>query len=402
MKIKRQILPDLLERLSSPEILILMGARQVGKTFLLNELEKYCIKKKKRTKYFNLELPEDSRYFAKDIAALYKEITHEVDYLFIDEFQYFNNASKFLKAIYDDKRLKIKVIASGSSSLEMHKHLKESLAGRKQTRLIRPLSYLEFNQTKEKFSKYLQSGGNPGLVNKKSFESKIELLKEILQTYIMKDVKALIKEKNISAFNNLLYNLASSQGQVISTNSLASELKVSNITVESYLDILEQTYVLYKVPSFAGNLSNELKKSKKYYLYDLGVRNAILNDFSLFEKRIDKGAILETYLLHFLISNCPQNGEIRFWRTRSGDEIDFVFLKNRKPYILEAKAKLTKLEIPKPFHTFIKNYPGLQGAYVVNLNLEGTLDYKGLTVNFIKYENLELDDEFKSIFKNDQ
>ena len=111
MKIKREILSNLVEELDNPKILILLGARQVGKTFLLNELEAHCKKKKKKTKYFNLELPDHSRYFAKDIVELYKEVTKDIDYLFIDEFQYFNNASKIFKAIFDDKRNKTKVVA---------------------------------------------------------------------------------------------------------------------------------------------------------------------------------------------------------------------------------------------------------------------------------------------------
>ena len=145
VKIKREILSNLVEELDNPKILILLGARQVGKTFLLNELETHCKKKKKTTKYFNLELPDHSRYFAKDIVELYKEVTKDIDYLFIDEFQYFNNASKFFKAIFDDKRNKTKVVASGSSSLEMHKHLKESLTGRKTTKIIRTLNFNEFS-----------------------------------------------------------------------------------------------------------------------------------------------------------------------------------------------------------------------------------------------------------------
>ena len=149
MLVKRDSFDDLIKCLKKSEILILIGARQVGKTHLMIELEKFAKAKKKKTKYFNLEIPEDSRYFNQDLASLYKDITKNTDFIFIDEFQYFENASSLFKAIFDDRKLKVKIIASGSSSLEMHKHLKESLAGRKIEKHIFPLSFSEFKQTKK-------------------------------------------------------------------------------------------------------------------------------------------------------------------------------------------------------------------------------------------------------------
>ena len=229
----------------------------------------------------------------------------------------------------------------------------------------------------------------------------MEVLKEILETYIMKDVKSLIKEENISAFNHLIYFLASSQGQVVSTSNLSNELNVTNATVESYLNILEQTYILYKLNSFSGNLSNELKKSRKYYLYDLGIRNSILNNFSSIRERQDKGTIYESYVYYFLKNNCPPNGEIRFWRTKDGKEIDFILLINNKPSVVEVKSKLSRKEISDSIKSFIKNYANLQNVFIINENLEGEFDHQGQRIDFIKIENLEVDDEIKRIFSRD-
>lgn len=400
MVIVREILEQLKDSLDDPEILILIGARQVGKTFLLNKLEEYVLKKKQKVKYYNLELPVDSRFFNQDIVSLYEDITKDVDVLLIDEFQYFENASKFFKAIYDDRKIKIKIIASGSSSLEIHKHLKESLAGRKLQKTIYPLTFNEFKQVDTSFRNYLIYGALPGLYKQKNNQGKIDLLNNLLSTYILKDIKGLIREENISAFNKLLYFLAEAQGQIVSVSSLARDLMVDNKTVDNYISLLENTFVLYSLSSFSGNLSNELKKSKKYYLYDNGIRNSILSDFSSITKRRDKGLLHETYVHNYIKTNSPSNSELRFWRTKSGEEIDFIYLKNREINIIEVKSKLKKAEIPKAFEKFLRAYPKTQNCFVINETINEILDYKGFQIQFIKIDELEDSLEFEELFLN--
>ncbi|MEY3370215.1 MAG: hypothetical protein RLZZ361_885 [Cyanobacteriota bacterium] len=397
MQIKREIFAKLAEELENKKVLILLGPRQVGKSYLMVELENYVLDNDKQTQFFNLELPEDSRFFSKDKVELYKSLVKNTDYLFIDEFQYYENASQLFKAIFDDRKTKLKIIASGSSALEMHKHLKESLAGRKNSYIITPLNFQEIQQSKTSFSKYLSHGGYPELVSIDD-QSKQEIyLKEILSSYILRDIKALIKEENISEFNNLLYQLAFNQGQIISTNSLANELRMNNRTIEKYLEILSQTYILHRINSYSQNLSNELKKSKKYYFYDMGIRNAILNNFKPGTTRKDKGSLYEQYVCNFLINNCPANSELRFWRTRNDQEIDFVLLKNHDPYLFEVKSKLNRPEIPESIKTFIRNYRNVKQAFVINENLECEAEYDGISVDFIKIENLEYDCILKDI-----
>ncbi len=399
MKIKRNVAEQLISSLENQDILILIGARQVGKTYLMNQLEAVLRSRQKRFKYYNLELIEDSRFFGQDLNELYKQITKDVDYLFIDEFQYFENASKFFKAIYDDRKNKIKIIASGSSSLEMHKHLKESLAGRKEKIIIYPLQFNEAEQNKVSFNSYLNYGGLPGVIKRKTAEEKINHLNEILETYILKDIKSLIREENISAFNRLIYLLADYQGQQVATSPLANELRIDEKTVTRYLDILEQTFVIYPLHSFSGNLSNELKKSKKYYLYDSGIRNSILNDFSKLEERKDKGKILETYVHNYLKTNAPANAEIRFWRTRTKDEIDLVYLRNRKPNIIEAKSKYKRPEVPAAFKKFLTAYPKTEKCFVVNETLEDEIIYKDHIIRFVRHDKLEKDLEFNRLLE---
>jgi len=401
MEIGREIFDELKINLEKPEILILIGARQVGKTYLMNQLEKFAKSKKIKTKYYNLEIPQDSRFFSQDTVDLYQNITQGVDLLFVDEFQYFENASKFFKAIFDDRKLKLKIVASGSSSLEIHKHLKESLAGRKIEKTIYPLTFNEFKQTNGSFETFLVYGALPGLHKQTTNQAKIDLLNNLLATYILKDIKSLVREENITAFNKLLYLLADSQSQIVSISSLARELMVDNKTVDNYLAILEKTFVLYSLNSFSGNLSNELKKSKKYFLFDSGIRNAILNDFSALKDRNDKGIINEAYVHNYIRTNSPKNSELRFWRTKDGEEIDFVYLKNRQPYIIEVKSKLKKPEIPKAFDKFLRAYPKTQKCFVINESINDEIKYKDYLVQFIKIDKLEDSAEFAEIFLND-
>lgn len=391
MQIERSLFSSLIDELENQKIMILLGARQVGKTYLMQELENHLLNEEKKSKFFNLELPEDSRFFAQDELELYKNLVKDCDYLFIDEFHYLKNATKLFKAIYDDRKNKIKIIASGSSALEIHSHLKESLAGRKKEFLISPLNFTELQAAKKNFDWHIVFGGYPGLLHEKQSIKQNQYLKDIVKTYVMKDIKALIDEENITSFNAMLYYLASNQGQVISVNSMAKEFRLNNATVERYLEILSQTYILHRLNSFSSNLSNELKKSKKYYFYDTGIRNSLINNFEALKSRKDKGSLYEQYVCNFLLQNSPANSELRFWRTRNDDEIDFVYLKNQKPYIFEVKSRLRRAEIPEAMKVFIRNYRDLQAAYVINENIEVDLEYEGFKVSFIKIENLEND-----------
>ncbi|MBI4707712.1 MAG: ATP-binding protein [Candidatus Omnitrophica bacterium] len=295
--IKRNILSKLQQELNQPEILILLGTRQVGKTTLLRMLEDYAKQKGLRVAFFDLEQPQVLADFNRPDKEIVQIISGAGEIVFIDEFQYVRNISKILKAIFDSRK-KIKIICSGSSSLEIHKHLKESLAGRRFLYRIYPLEYAEIKNSYPDFTfeDYLHFGGMPGLTHTDSKERKQQILNELVGSYILKDVKSLIKEENIRAFNHLLYLLAQNQGSTISVHSLSAEVGLSSKAINRYFDILEQTYVNYRIYSYSKNLGNELKKSCKSYLYDLGVRNMLLKDFStmtLFFLKIENPFLLK-------------------------------------------------------------------------------------------------------------
>ena len=395
MKIKRSIYKQLAGDLNRPEVSIILGPRQVGKTFLLKELEGEAKARGLRTRYYNLELPHDLLAFNKDDRDLFRMLTDGLDVVFIDEFHYLPNASKIFKAVYDGGA-KTKIVATGSSSTEMHKHLKESLAGRRLAVRLMPLSFAEYSQTGTDrpalLAGYLTFGGLPGLIHHDAPEEKIRLLNEILETYIQKDVKALIREENIRAFNNRLYLLDERQGAVICVGGLANDIGLTARTIERHLSILEQTYILHSVGSYSRNIGNELKKSRKFYFYDLGIRNVLLRDFSKPDERGDIGVVHESFAALQLVSRLQPNMELKFWRNKAGQEIDFVLLKNRRPFLIEVKTTLRAPEIPPAMKIFMKHYPETAGGIVYSTDLDADADHLGKRVAFRKLESLVGDD----------
>lgn len=385
--IKRNILNKLQQELTQPEILILLGPRQVGKTTLLRMLEDFALQKGLRVAFFDLEQPQVLADFNRSDKELVQIISEAGEIVFIDEFQYVRNISKILKAIFDSRK-KVKIICSGSSSLEIHKHLKESLAGRRFLYRIYPLQYIEIKNSYPDFTfeDYLRFGGMPGLTHTDSEERKQQILNELVGSYILKDIKSLVKEENIRAFNHLLYLLAQNQGSTISVHSLSAEVGLSSKAINRYLDILEQTYVNYRIYSYSRNLGNELKKSCKSYLYDLGVRNMFLKDFSAIDSRPDKGIILESFVFLKLQILLMPNMEIKFWRTKDGGEVDFILLKDRIPIPIEVKGKMALPEVPLGLKRFLNRYPAVKSAYIINEQIEKDIKYKDCLIHLLTFE----------------
>jgi len=389
MLIKRLCFNDLYGEMKRPEISILLGARQVGKSTLMRQLEARAKRDKKRTSFYDLEQPDHLQRLAGSPKDVIDELTKGADVVFIDEFHYLKNASKIFKAIYDSKK-RVKIYASGSSSIEIHKHLKESLAGRFRKTMIFPLTLEERNQQK-KFAadEILSWGGLPGLIHCESDADRLKLLENIISTYITKDIKGLIKEENIRSFNSLIYLLAQSQGSMAVVSNMARETGLSEPTVVRHLEIMAQTYVLHVLPSYSTNLANELKKSKKYYLFDNGIRNMLIKDVRSVSHREDKGILYESAIMLHLVSKLQPNMELRFWRTKKGEEVDFVLIKNRIPVPIEVKSGLKKAVLPKGMIRFLKRYPKAPYGIVYNAELEDEEDcFDGRKVYFKKWSDV--------------
>lgn len=389
MNIKRNIFNKLEEELSTNNITILIGARQVGKTYLLRQLEGTARQRGLTTAFFDLEQPADLMKFNEGEAEIIERLCQVGQVVFIDEFHYLKNASHIFKAIHD-RNAPVKIFASGSSSLAIHQHLKESLVGRKIIYSIYPCSLDEIAQVAGPmaFPTLCRFGGMPGTLHHENDEKKQRLLEDILQSYLLKDIKALIREENLRAFNHLLYLLAQSQGSLVSVASLSQEVGMTARTIESYLEVMAHTYVNFPLHSYSGNLGNELKKSKKYYLYDLGVRNALLKNFAPINDRADSGALLEGFVFGELQKKLRPDSEIRFWRLKTGDEVDFLWIKDQKPYPIEVKQTWHPGEIPKGLKAFLKRYPKTKRAAVMSKNQGDTIQFEDTEVLFRSFDQV--------------
>lgn len=389
--ISRDIYPKLEAELNQTELTVLIGPRQVGKSTLMYQL---ADKLKNKGVFYDLEDPMTLADFNLAPEEIIKKLDkNNAKVIFIDEFHYLKNASKIFKAIYDrgmrDESKRIKIFASGSSSTEIHTHLKESLAGRKNTLNICPFNFNEYKQSKLKFDEFLTLGSLPGIIHKKNINDKVALLNNILKTYIEKDIKSLVNEENISSFNNLLKISAQNQGQLTEFSSIANEIRVSSPTVQRYFDLLAETFVLNPLHSFAKNSANELKKSKKYYFYDNGIRNLLVENFTKLSDRDDKGILYESYVFNCLRSRLLANMSLKFWRTKQKEEIDFILTKNQINYPIEVKSQLKRAQIPGSFLKFAKLYPKTKDAFVINENLDLSVDAGDLQVHFVKIQELE-------------
>jgi predicted AAA+ superfamily ATPase len=386
MHIDRDLFKVVRNQLKKKEVVILLGPRQVGKSYILKWLRKRIERNKVQNSFFDLENPETLIQFNQEDTEIYNLLTKSGRVVFIDEFHYLKNASKIFKAIYDSKH-RIKIFASGSSSLEIHKHLKESLAGRRQLLKVPPLTLQELENKigKKSHEYYLRFGGLPGVINKKSQKERMYHLSELIQTYLIKDIKGLIKEENIRAFNMLLYLLAQSQGSLVSVDSLSREIGLTSRSVQRYIDIMQYTFVIGVLSSYSKNLGNELKKSKKYYLYDIGMRNALIKDFRQFSRREDKGCLLESSVYLNLASNLLPNEDIKFWRTRNGREVDFILIRDRQPIPIEVKCNINKMLVPKGLESFLRKYPNTSKAFVFNNTIEGEVKFQKTKVSFIHW-----------------
>lgn len=364
------------------EILLIIGARQAGKTTILHQLEKILKDQRKTTYFLNLEDPD---YLAllnqspKKLFSIFPFDLSQKSYLLLDEVQYLADPSNFLKFMFDEYKEKIKIIASGSSAFYSDRKFKDSLAGRKRIFSLYTLSFKEFlrfkneNQLAQKnltkltlsekekvilyYQEYLRWGGYPRVVLA-PVEEKLEILQDIAYSYIKKDIfEANIRQDEV--FYKLFKILASQIGNLVNSSELASTLGVSKTSVDNYLYVMQKSFHLLLIKPFFKNIRKELTKMPKVYFFDLGLRNFFKGDFNLFFQREDKGLLLENACLRQLLEKYNQE-EIKFWRTIQKREIDFVVGESQA---YEVKTNPQNLK-PKNYRLFEKSYPGFRLNFV--------------------------------------
>ena len=393
--IKRQILPQVIDHLSKPEITVLLGPRQVGKTTLMQMMQDHLRSKPEQESAtilsYNLDLIRDLELFADQqrvIDTINLSRGDQKAYVFIDEIQRIPQAGLFIKGIFDQAKNDYKLIISGSSTLEINQQIAEPLTGRKLIFRIRPLdlkeilldrypssaNLTEFARLQSRelnacLDEYLRFGGYPRVVLADSAQEKMTLLGEIYESYLQKDIVNLLQIEKLSAFTKLTTLLSEQIGNLVNTNELSATLNIAHSTVSNYLSFLEQTFIISLLRPFANNPRTEISKMPKVYFQDPGIRNYALQRFEPFADRPDKGALFENliFLLLFRCISIPH--KINYWRTKSGAEVDFITsLAGTNPSAYEVKAQTNpRLKASRSLQSFITKYQ-VEQASLVSLN----------------------------------
>lgn len=381
MYIKRNLEKTILKYFDAPEIIAIVGARQSGKTTMINRI----IKRFDNAVSISFDDQNMLKMFEKEIDDFIKIYVKGNKYLFIDEFQYAKNGGKILKYIFDTQ--KIKIIISGSSAVDLTVHAIKYLVGRILIFNLYPFDFQEFLSAKNKnylkiykeyykqakqykdidikigevahqellqyYSEYLLFGGYPRVALENSYEAKKELLRNIYNTYFLREVRDLLGLIDDHKLNNLIKGLSLQIGNLIEYDELCRLSGFSYPSLKKYLNFLEKTYICQFIKPFYKNKRTEIVKNPKVYFMDTGLRNFAADDFRKLDKRPDKGALLENGLAQQFIK---QDKKINFWRDKKKNEIDFILsLGNGKTVAIESKSYL-KATSCKSINVFQKKY----------------------------------------------
>lgn len=379
----RKILKEALKQAESPEFTILTGARQTGKTSILIMLKAILEKEGKSVSYLNLEDPKYLAPLNKHPYNLFEFLPQGKTRQFavIDEIQYLDNPTNFLKLLYDEKRGQVKIIASGSSSFYIDKKFEDSLVGRKALLELYPLDFDEFlvfheqedllkqkgrklsvhykDKLLEFWKKFLVYGGYPKVVLAESDDAQAIILEDIASSYIKKDIRD-ASIKNTDKYFALLKILAEQTGKLVNSQELSNTLNMANKTIEEYLYVMKKSYQVAFIKPFYKNVRKELTKMPKVYFYDLGLRNLLLNDFELLDKREDKGEYLENIVFKEFLRKIGDLGKINFWHTQDKKEVDFV-IAGEEAYEIKSEPKRIKNE---KYQTFKDSYPEIKFSFI--------------------------------------
>lgn len=366
MIFKRTIQNIIEKNLFKAKIIVIYGARRVGKTTLVKQiLENYP-----DGKYINCDLLQYKAALETTNSELLGDFIGNTGLLILDEAQNIKDIGKVLK-IMADTFPRVQVIATGSSSFELSNKLSEPLTGRSRFYHLYPFSMEELRQSYSlieldaKINNILRFGLYPEVFGRSEEEAKEEL-QNIASTYLFKDVLQLDNLKRSDLIFKLLKALALQAGNEISYNELARLLGENVHTIKRYIEILEQAFIIFRLPSFSQNLRKELGKRNKIYFFDVGIRNAVINNFSPIDLRNDVGALWENFCIVERIKNDHFHRVFKnyyFWRTYNQKEIDLIEEYNGKLEAFEFKWKPKKTV--KPPKDFLLAYPDA-GFTVVN------------------------------------
>jgi predicted AAA+ superfamily ATPase len=373
--IKRQITDIVENKLFTSKVIIITGARQTGKSTLLKHIQK---NNSKKSLFLDCDDPQTRSILQNQSTPNLLRLIGNSKLVFIDEAQRVENIGLTLKQIHDNKP-ECQLIVSGSSSFELSNKINEPLTGRKWEYQLFPISFTELVKHNSWFDelRLLQTrliyGSYPDVINNPGNE--IEILNNLTSSYLYKDIFVFQDIRKPQILEKLLQLLALQLASEVSYNELSKSLSVNIKTVESYIDLLEKTYVIFRLASFSRNLRNELKKSRKVYFYDNGVRNAIISNFNSVEIRNDIGQLWENYLVSERLKRNSYNLKYcnkYFWRTTQQQEIDYIEEYSGKLNAHEFKWKGSKKS--KLSKTFSNAYPNSSFSII---NLDNYSDFLG-------------------------
>ncbi len=346
---KRFLFQPIIERLPRDNrVIIITGPRQSGKTTMMKQIRTELQKDGKETFFFNLEDQDYLTAFNESPKNLLKLIPAGGKvFVFVDEVQYLENPSNFLKYIYDEHSENIKLIVSGSSAFYIDEKFDDSLSGRKWIFVLYSMGFKEYLYFRDEdiyrrcvahgvdifqpavlreiealFEDYVLYGGFPEVVTNTDNELRKEMLHDIVYSYLKKDIKdSGIKDEQ--KFYNVLKLLSAQVGNLVNKNEICKTVSISQTAVENYFHVLKKTYFTAFISPFFTKASKEITRMPKVFFFDNGIRNMLIKNFSPLELRLDKGGMLENVVFKYFVETLPLE-EIKFWRTKSGAEIDFV------------------------------------------------------------------------------
>lgn len=387
MIIKRSLYLPIQAHLEKPEITLIAGPRQCGKTFLMQLLIDYLRKRDQKILFLNLDIEEDKKYFSSQKALLSKielEFGDQKGFIFVDEIQRKTDAGVFLKGIYDLK-LPHKFIVSGSGSLELKEKIHESLAGRKKVFNLLTISFVEFLNFKTNYNyedhlqqffavekesvknyllEYLRFGGYPKVVLNKTISEKQDAIREIFQSYVERDLSALLHLEKTEIVFQLLKLLSENSGSLVNMSSIANTLGISIPTVKNYLWYLEKTFIINRVSPFTRRIGREISKSPIIYFVDIGLRNFVTNTFTSELSPKDMGFNFQNLILNILKEQLSERAvTIHYFRTKDGAEVDFVIELGKKIFPIEAKYSWNK-PLPRSLKAFVERYQSEPGKII--------------------------------------
>ncbi len=396
----RKLEVEIRKALPMREIIAIVGARQSGKTTLMRRIadsldpEKVC--------FLDFEDRDDLALFTSDIKAFAELNVKGFEYLFIDEFQYAKEGGKNLKYLYD--RFSIKILISGSSASELTVQSIRYLVGRIFVFTLYPLSFEEYLTWKEpalariihetvtpgseiikrvniQYEEFLIYGGYPRIALADSPDEKKLVLKNIVNTYLLREIKQILNYRDDYKLTKLIHALALQVGGTGNYNELGTLTGFAYKDLLAALNVLQKTFVIAESRPFFTNKRIELVKAPKFYFVDTGFRNHIIKNFQDTTNRTDTGMLNENFISQELIKH---DIPLHYWRTKSGAEVDFILEGEGKLLPVEVKTQLTKPGITRSFRSFIQKYNPAKGV-ISSLELASEEELAGIPVQFLPH-----------------